>query len=421
MAYAYANGGVWGLGNGLVGSSLVVYLAGAYGAAGFAVSLVLAAPRLVGVLRLATPWLMDVVGNRRRFCLLTFFASSAALLALPVLSAPHVLPNARLSLAALVLLWTLYHLLEFLGVVALWSWFGDLVPSAVRGRFVGRRTAWTNAGRVVGMVVGGASTWWWKTHGQAYYGADDSLWLGYAVCAGCGAALLAGAVWPLSRMAEIASPSGVGQSNRRRRWQETWLPFADRRFRRLLVYGGWFSLANGITGSAQLLYQMQILEVSYAQRLTLVGTSRAVQSLAMPWVGALADRRGNVPVLVVSQLLVACGLLFFLLATPEHRWWLIGAFVLWIAYAGTNVAMPNLMLQLGRRACYASYAAAWFAWKELVYALSTLAGGMLFDGMSRHFTPRTWGVWRIDHFAALFLLGWILRMLGVLWAARIRE
>jgi len=59
-----------------------------------------------------------------------------------------------------------------------------------------------------------------------------------------------------------------------------------------------------------------------------------------PWIGRLADRLGNRPVMIVSQLLVAAGLLFFALATPQHWAWLIGAWVLWVAYAGLNVCLP---------------------------------------------------------------------------------
>jgi len=37
------------------------------------------------------------------------------------------------------LLWCTYHLLEYLGTVALWAWLADLVPLRIRGRFLGRR------------------------------------------------------------------------------------------------------------------------------------------------------------------------------------------------------------------------------------------------------------------------------------------
>ena len=91
---------------------------------------------------------------------------------------------------------------------------------------------------------------------------------------------------------------------------------------------------------------MQVLGVSLFLSLALQTGMRFGQLSISPWVGGLADRLGNRPVMMVSQLLVAAGLLFFAAATPEHWTWFVGAWVLWIAYAGLNVCLPNLMLKL---------------------------------------------------------------------------
>lgn len=416
----YRNGACWGLGNGLVSSSLIVYLAGTFGAVGFTVSMILATPRLVGVLRLGTPILIDAIGRRQVFCVRMFFAASIVLLLLPVVSAPGLLPSQWLSLTALVAMWTLYHLLEFLGVVALWSWIGDVVPNAIRGRFIGRRGAVLNACQVVGMLVGGSGSWWWRGRCKELE-QGDMIWFGYAVCAVAGALLMAVAVWPLARAPATTRADRSAAVDRRGRWQEIFAPFADRGYRRFLAYGGWFSLANGITGTAAFLFQMRVLDISYAGRMALQGTSEGTQSLVMPRVGQTIDRWGGVPVLVVSQVLVSLSLLFFLVATPSQWWWIIGAYALWVAYAGINTAMPKLMLSLSRQSQYTSYTAAWFAWIELVYALSMLAGGLLFDWAKENFSPRMWAGCRVDHYAAIFLLGFALRLSAAAWAARIRE
>jgi MFS family permease len=411
----YGNAVVWGLGNGLVSSSLVVYLASFYGAKGLAISLILAAPRLIGVLRLATPLLMSWIGNRRRFTVICFLASAGFLLALPLVSAPKVLPSPEASLAAVVLLWSCYHFCEFLGTIALWSWIGDLVPRRIRGRFVGKRSGIMNAGQVTGMVLGAAITWYWQEHATRQ-GHSEQAWLGYVICVVSGAALFGLATLPLLRVPNVRSVVAIQQPHMR----DIFTPFFDRAFLRYLIYGGWFSLANGITGAAQALFQIRVLNISYAQRIGLDGTSQGIQSVIMPWIGRVIDRRGNVPVLVVSQLLVAGGLLFFVIATPEYRWWIAGAYAMWIAYAGINVAMPNLVLNLTKREIYASYVAVWFAWTQLVYALSTVAGGLLFDWASQQAAYSSiFG--EIDHFAAIFLLGFVLRLIAAGLAARVSE
>ena len=110
-----------------------------------------------------------------------------------------------------------------------------------------------------------------------------------------------------------------------------WEPFGNGRFLRLLLFGCWFSFFNGVTQSAQNYYPMQVLGISLLLSLALSTGMRLGQWGISPWVGALADRLGNRPVMIVSQLLVAAGLLFLAAATPAHWMWFTGAWVLWVA------------------------------------------------------------------------------------------
>lgn len=420
IVFAYLNGGLWGFGNGLAGTTLLFYLASSYGATGMALSWLLAAPALVGILRLFTPLWLDRVGSRRIFCTRMFVISALVLLGLPILSAPNILPEATHSIAALTVCWAVYHLFEHFAVVALWSWIGDLVPRKIRGRFVGRRQGWMNGGKVFGILTSAIVATIWRKHCEAT-AQPESLWIGFAALASAGALVMLLSIGPLARMTDLPSPSDIGSRSARRRLREILVPFADASFRRLLYYGCWFSFANGIADTAVRVYQISILQITYAEKRILDSSSRGIQALAMPWVGKQVDRRGNVSVLVISQGLVATALLFFLIATPESKWWILGTYVCWIAYAGTNVAMPNLMLSLSKPECSTAYSAAWFASTQLAYALSALAGGVLFDFLSDHWKPFYLGDWQIDHFAAILLGGFLLRAIGMLWAARIRE
>lgn len=420
IVMAYLNAALWGIGNGLAGTTLVFYLANEYEATGSQLSWILAAPALVGVLRLLTPLWMDQVGSRKRFCIRMFFGSALILLGLPLMSAPGFLPEAAHSIAALIVCWACYHLFEHFGVVALWSWFGDLVPSGIRGRFVGRRSGWMSGGRVVGIIIAATVTTLWRNHLQSTEHLQD-IWQAYATLASSGAALMMVAIVPLRFMTDPASPSEVGNRIPSERWREILNPFLDKRFRRLLYYSWWFSFANGITDTAIRIYQVSVLQLTFAEKRILDSSSRGIQSFVMPWAGIQADRHGNVIVLVISQALVSAALLFLLPATAEAKWWVVGTYVLWIAYAGANVAMPNLLLQLSEPQCSAAYSAAWFSSTQLVYAVSALLGGRFYEFMQRHWHPPDLAGWQIDHFAALILLGWGLRSAGIFWALRIRE
>jgi MFS family permease len=135
------------------------------------------------------------------------------------------------------------------------------------------------------------------------------------------------------------------------------------------------------------------------------------QATVCPWVGRLADRFGNRPVMFAGQLISAGGLLFFAAATGGNWLWLVGAWTLWIAYAGLNVGLPNLMLKLAPDN-NVPHVAAFDAVRGVCYAVATVAGGALVDGC-RHLSP-TIGSIELGFFTYLFLFGWAARSLGAL-------
>ncbi len=374
------NAAMWAIGNGLASTTLVIYLAKELHAErlGLGIGLLVAAPQLAGLLRLGAPALIDRVGDRKGFCLAMFLLGALVLVALPCVSAPGVLPSAGWSLGALILLWCLYHLLQYLAMVALWSWLADVAAVRIRGRFFGRRERWLVAGQAVAAVAAGAFVWGVL---EAYPRLPP--WMPYAMMAGLGAVLMIAALVPLGQMP--AAEVRVGRpalamragSNPRRPGAivELLRPFGDMRFLPLLAFGCWFSFFNGVTQSAQNYYPMQVLGIPLFLSLAVQTGMRLGQWGVSPGLGAVADRLGNRPVMIVSQLAVAAGLLMFAVATPEQPGWFIGAWVLWIAYAGMNVCLPNLLLRLSPERSNASYIAAFYAVTGVCYAFSTVVGG----------------------------------------------
>ena len=196
-------------------------------------------------------------------------------------------------------------------------------------------------------------------------------------------------------------------------------PFSDPRFLRLLLFGCWFSFFNGVTQSAQNIYTYQVLGIGTLKiglfvMLALQTGMRCGQLTVSPWLGRLADRAGNRPVMIGSLLLVATGPLFFLCSTPERRWWIVGAWVVWIAYAGLNVCLPNLMLKLSPGESKTPYIAAYFAVTGLCYAASTIVGGALLDRFQHATIVFFSGGLTLGFYQCSFLFGWITRSLGVL-------
>ena len=419
---AYANGTLWALGNGLGSTALIIYLVRQLGAAGLGIGVVLAAPHITGVLRLAAPTLVGRLGSRREVCIACYGASAILLAAIAQLAEPERLSAPALALPIVVALWCAFHLLEYLGTVLLWSWLGDITTQDIRGRFIGIRECCMLFARVIGMLAAGGLSWAWSNFATA---AD--AWVGYAISACLAAAFMMAAILPLARMPD--------QSQKRDRtdpaFASIFTPLTDVRLLWLLAFGAWFSVANGLTQSAQFLFPIVAFGLPLLARNIYTAGMRLGQAGLAPWVGSLADTFGNRRVLITAQLIVAIGPVFYLLAawSPGVRfvgvplsWWILsGAWVAWIAYVGLNVGLPNLMLKLAGPEDKAAYVAWYFAVTGIVYGIATIAGGALY-GWLDDLKP-VWSIARfpVDHNDVMFTAGFALRLSAIVWLLPLTE
>jgi MFS family permease len=218
----------------------------------------------------------------------------------------------------------------------------------------------------------------------------------------------------LAPLQQMALPEHRRHATRPVAWQAMLAPFRNTKFLRLLVFGCWFSFFNGVTQSAQNLYPMRVLGIALLLSLSLQTTMRIGQSLVSPFCGRVADRYGNRPVMMVCQVLVAAGLLCFPMATREFWGWWAAAWILWIAYAGLNVGLPNLMLKLSPGESNTPYIAAFYAITGLCYATSTILGGWAVDRFCDGTITVLGNRFVLDGFTTLFLLGFVARCIGAI-------
>jgi MFS family permease len=268
---------------------------------------------------------------------------------------------------------------------------------------------------------------WWSEQNSV---ASQSLasphgqFLGYALMIGAGAACLLVSLVPLA----LVEATPTLPPRRLVVWRSLGEPLRDRRFRTLLAFRGGFGLANGITQTAQAIYPKAVLHFGLGELAIMNSTMRCGQAAYSAWVGPFSDRFGNRPVLVFSQFCVSLSMLFFLAATPAppwSRWLLLGAYVLWSAYAGHNICLPNLALKLADAEQRAPFVAAHEAIGSLAHAGATVFGGWLWDRLG----GASVGVNAAPGFdfhglsaaAFIFMTGFALRLAAVALAAGIRE
>ncbi|QDV72162.1 MFS transporter [Botrimarina mediterranea] len=410
----YANGLVWSLGNGLVSTTLVTYLALDLGASGVAIAWLLAAPRFAGALRVAAPALVAAgarIGwGRKAFCLGCFAASGVVLALVPTVAWGYDDVDGPgkqgLRIAALVAAWCVYHLLEYVGGVALWSWIGDLYPRRLRSRLLGGRERWLTLGRVIGIGVSVSLAALWHVALPA-----SSRWAPLAASASVGTALMVLALVPLAFVTALASrPSARPAAP----WRTLREALRERPYRRLLIYSCWFGFANGVTSTAQAIYPRAI-GIPYEQLQAYRVGMWSGQSAIAPWCGRMVARFGAKRVMLPAQLVVATGPLWFFLATPDRPWLIGVAFATWIAYAAINVGLDTLKLGLADPKNNAPYLAVYYATSDIINGLTTLAGGLLYDTLKRADS----NAMRV--FGGLFLAGFACRLLAAPLIAKLVE
>jgi MFS family permease len=411
------NAALWSMGYALTSGAIISYLAIDLGATGRALSLLLAAPSLAGVLRLFAPTIIAWSGSSKRTTLGAFSIAYLVLLGLPLvgLIAPKV-PHSQ-ALTILVFVVCSYQLLDFIGVVALWTWFADLVPLRIRGNYFGWRQLVQLAVTIPAAMASGYFSDHWRT---VYKNQPSMTLLGYAIPNGCGAFCMLISLVPLV----LIPAAGAAPQFSSVPWREMWAPFRNWQFRRLLSFRAWMSFANGISQTAERTFPKNILKLGLGDLALMKNVMQVGQMGVARWAGPFSDRFGNRAVLVASQWFVSLAMLFYLVASPASRWqaWLIlGAWILWSFYAGHNICLPNLALKLAPAADKSPYVAAHEALAAICHAGATIAGGFLFDWLSGSETISRLRIAQFNPYTAIFFMALAARMLAVPVAAMLVE
>jgi MFS family permease len=375
-----ANGALWALGSGLASGTVVNYLAMDYGAAGLALALAIAAPKLTSLVQLVQPWFVGRIASRKTICVTSLLVSALVLTTLPLAVELGAAEGDFGALVALIAGWSLYHLLEYVGAAALWSWMRDEVPGRVRGRVWGVRESRMAIGRWIGLFVGvglaeAAQVDWSFAADSSWLASvlQDRTFLGRHLLLAIGGAILCASVVPLfwlrdRRTAPEPFPAAQYAA-----------AFRSREFWKLIAFVILLAAANGFAQAPQGLFPYRILGLSLTTMLVLRGILFAGQGAVATWFGRRFDEGRHRQWMLICQFVVAAGGALLLFATPEFPGPFHAAWILWIAYAGLNVAIPDLTVRFAPQGSAGPWIGLSFSLAAVAFGMASVAGGWAFD------------------------------------------
>lgn len=384
-----SNAFLWGVGNSFVNSTFVVYFltalvpnASVSTTLGTAIAWTVAAPRLIGLLRLLTPAAIGWAGGRKRLCVACAFLAPLILLALP-LGSPFFerlatggdggLNRAFFLIGAL---WALHHLVEYVATTALWSWMGDVVTSASRLRFFARRERRLLLGKLVGLAGVGAFTYLQRSSlFPSDFFASDAWKIALPLL---GVVFLTVSAVPLFRAPEIC----VEASDKlifSKMLRGLIAPFRSPPFLTLVLFGAAIQAILGFTQSPQYYFRTSVLQLSLFTSLTSSAFINVGQWASAGRAARLVARL-NVPTACFSALsVVALGFLAYATA-PTNAWFAVFAAALfWIAWVVVNIALNNEITKRSEPRERSAFVSFYFAATALAFGLASMGGGRVFD------------------------------------------
>ncbi|MEL7087401.1 MAG: MFS transporter, partial [Planctomycetota bacterium] len=339
----------------------------------------LAALPFVGTLfQLPASFIQERFGRRKPWFIATLTTSRVLWIA--VASIPWVLPASMgparwgVMLALIGVSWITAQM----GTPAFMSWYSDLVPRRVRGRYTATRNTLTMPLTLVATLGVG----WWlgsaEQNGHAQRG-DALLTVASLII---GIAGLVGTV-------DILCFFRVKDPKPSRGHRDTKLgsllvtPLKDRNFRRYLAYNFTLMLGLGFLGQYVWLFVFDGAGVSALQaNLMLVAVPMLIRAAAYPVWGRLVDRLGKKPVMLIAGGMFVFGPVGWFLVTPELIWpgYLLTCLSP-LAWPGLEIANFNFVLDLAETRKGQRGGTAYVAVNSIVVgvggALSGLLGGVI--------------------------------------------
>jgi len=374
------------------------------GASPVVIGLLSALPLAAQIVQLPAAWLTQRIGAKP-LAVAAIGASRLAWLPLIVIPFLHLQPPTALTIFVAVV--AVAALLGVVGNNAWTAWMGELVPGAVRGRFLARRLIYVNVAGTLAALTAGLAL---DALGPRGFRGETLAALAAVACA-------AGLVSVRLLLAQQRPPHDEEESAAD--WGDAVRAVRDARTRPLVGYLLAWNAAVGISAgffSFHMLANLQMAFMLVAAHAIIVAAVRVVSAPA--W-GRLVDRCGARPVLVVCSVGIAFVPLIWLFPTADRLWPIaIEAIVSGALWGGHGIAAFDASIGVSPRRGRPFYLAAFATAGGLGFAIASIVAGVLASTLAGplHAAGSSWSEMHV-----LFLLSAIGRGAAAVLALRIDE
>lgn len=374
---------------------------------------ILAAMPFAGALtQLPSSYFMARCGRRKQVLLVAGIFSRVVWVLIALI--PWVLPNAWWW-PGLLLCRAMSSLSGHIMAPAVMSWFGDLVPRRIRGRYFSRRN---QLGRLVGLVVTLAAG---KVLDHYHAGSEVVMLRALSTLLALGGILgVVDFLW-LAPVPDVEHQPNPEQ----RLWQLFREPLADQDFRHFLGYTATVTLGMGFISQFVWLYLFDVLLLNHtAANAMLVAIPLVVGYFAVPGWGRLQDRLGLKPTLVLAGIGIVPGAAWWILVTPEN-WWMgyAGVLTAIAAWAGVELANFNILIGIGASRRGRRQGTAYLALNSIVVAAAGVLSGLFGGAVATVLQGWEGSIlgFRLTYHGVLFLVSGALRFGALFWLIGMRE
>ncbi|MGD8237390.1 MAG: MFS transporter [Armatimonadota bacterium] len=360
----------------------------------------------VHTLQMVSPLLIERVRRRKALCILAFGGSYV--IWLPIALIPFFVSEAARPWAMIALVGLSSAMLASASP-ALSSWFTDLVPAQMRGRYVARQHTVIGG---VGLVASIAAGRYMDIFPDA--GRQTGFISLFAVAVGF--SLVSVGVWSLIPEPPMARgrPVRVGAFLS--------LPFRHASFRSLMIFGSALALALMIAGPFFVVYMLKQLQIPYAQIAIFSAINTICAMITNPMWGYLSDKFGHKPMLKISAGGICLIPLAWFFVTKQNYWVTLPIIQVWAGTIGAGLVLSqyNLMLKTAPAESRTVYIGAYSALVSGASAVGAMLGGALADVFSR-LAPLTWLGQPVSNMQCVFLVSSACRVASLGLLARVGE